>query len=84
MSDKTVHNVPLTEEEILAIESALYDRASVLFAVARQLEYSGNKEQARIIEKRGNYIEFMANKVAMPIDQAYLTKVNKSKETANV
>jgi hypothetical protein len=79
MSEVKTYQINLTEEEILRLEEALYDRASVLYTIGRQLDYKGNKEQSRNLDKRASELEKIATKVAYPIDQEYIKNFNLKK-----
>jgi hypothetical protein len=79
MSEVKTYQINLTEEEILRLEEALYDRASVLYAIGSQLDYKGNKEQSRNLDKKASELEKIATKVAYPIDQEYIKNFNLKK-----
>lgn len=84
MSETKTYQVILTEEEIMKIEEALYDRASVLYAIADQLLYKNNKEQSRTMDKRASHLEKLATKIAFPLDEAYIKGYNGKKEPNSV
>jgi hypothetical protein len=66
-----IYEVRLSKDEILKIEEALFDRASVLYAIGRQLEHAGSTQQSRNLDKRASELEYLASLVAYPIDEEY-------------
>ena len=54
MSETKVYDIKLTKDEILTIEEALYDRASVLYAIGDQLLHAGSNEQSKNLDRRAS------------------------------
>lgn len=79
MSEVMTYQITLTENEILMVEEALYDRASVLYAIGSQLEYKGNKAQSQTLDKKASKLEKVASKIAYPLDQEYIRGYNGTK-----
>lgn len=73
---ETIYNIKLTKDEILTVEEALYDRASVLYAIGDQLLHAGSNEQSKNLDKRASKLEFIASMIAYPIDQEHIKNYN--------
>lgn len=71
-----VYDIKLTKDEILTIEEALYDRASVLYAIGDQLLHAGSNEQSKNLDRRASKLEHIASLVAYPIDQEHIRNYN--------
>lgn len=76
MTEVKYYTVRLTEEEIMTVEDALYERASVLYAIGTQLLYKKNKAQSVVMDNRAKELEKLASKIAYPIDVEYIAKYN--------
>lgn len=76
MAEVKTYAIELTENQIMQLEETLYDRASVLYAISSQMEYKGNKEQSRNLDKRASSLEKLASKIAYPLDQEYIKEYN--------
>lgn len=76
MNKIKVYEVRLTKEEILKVEEALFERASVLYAIGSQLEHAGSTEQSRNIDRRASELELLASIISYPIDKEYGEKYN--------
>jgi hypothetical protein len=70
------YKILLTKDEILKVEEALYDRASVLYAIGSQLEHAGSNQQSKNIDKRASELEHIASLIAYPIDEEYIRNYN--------
>lgn len=73
---ETIYNIKLTKDEILTVEEALYERASVLYAIGDQLLHAGSNEQSKNLDKRASRLEQIASLIAYPIDQEHIKNYN--------
>jgi len=82
MTEIKYYEVRLTEAEIMRVEVALYDRATILYAIGNRLAYKGDKEGANGMDKRASDLEKIATKIAYPLDVDYIAKYNGSKSNS--
>lgn len=70
--DRT-YAVYLTIQEIMLAEEALFDRSSVLSAIADVNTYENRKAQGETLDKKVAILENIARKIAQPLDEMYAT-----------
>ena len=70
--DRT-YAVYLTIQEIMLAEEALFDRSSVLSAIADVNTYENRKAQGETLDKKVSALETIARKIAQPLDDMYAT-----------
>lgn len=74
-----LYPVYFSEQELLVLEEALYDRASLLGLIARDLLDKKEKQKAHDANEKSYYLETLAGKVAIPLDELYAEKATLQK-----
>ena len=84
MKQEKLYPVYFSEQELTVIEEALYDRASLLGLIAQDMLNKKEKQKAHDANEKSYYLETLAGKVAIPLDEIYASKAtaqkNKTKE----
>jgi hypothetical protein len=85
MKQEKLYPVYFSEQELLVLEEALYDRASLLGLIARDLLDKKEKQKAHDANEKSYYLETLAGKVAIPLDEIYAemakSQMTKTKES---
>ena len=68
VKQEKLYPVYFSEQELLVLEEALYDRASLLGLIARDLLDKKEKQKAHDANEKSYYLETLAGKVAIPLD----------------
>ena len=79
MKQEKLYPVYFSEQELLVLEEALYDRASLLGLIARDLLDKKEKQKAHDANEKSYYLETLAGKVAIPLDELYAEKATLQK-----
>jgi hypothetical protein len=79
MKQEKLYPVYFSEQELLVVEEALYDRASLLGLIARDLLDKKEKQKAHDANEKSYYLETLAGKVAIPLDEIYAEKATLQK-----
>lgn len=70
-----VYAVYLTIQEIMLAEEALFDRSSVLAAIADINVFNERATQAETLDKKVISLENIARKIALPLDEMYAQNI---------
>jgi hypothetical protein len=85
MKQEKLYPVYFSEQELVALEEALYDRASLLGLIAQNMLNKKEKHKAHKANEKSYYLETLAGKVAIPLDEIYAemaqSQMKKTKET---
>lgn len=71
-TNEITYPVYLTIQEIMLAEEALFDRSTVLAAIADVNTYSKRIDKGVALDKKVLALEKIARKIALPLDEMYM------------
>lgn len=71
-NNEITYPIYLTLQEIMVAEDALFERSSVLSAIADMNVYHKRNDKGDSLDKKVILLERIAKKIAMPLDEMYM------------